>query len=202
MNKHTKSERVVISICGASGAIYGIKLLQIFKELNIETHLVISKAAYITIIQETGYSVKQIHELADFYYNVSDIAASIASGSFITLGMIIAPCSMQTLASIACGFEDNLINRAASVTLKESRKLILMTRETPLHSIHLKNMLKISNAGAIIAPPLPAFYNIPKSIDDIINHSVMRVIDLFGIHSDKVKRWYGIKLQNTASITT
>ncbi len=186
--------RIIIAISGASGAIYGIRLLEMLQNKeDIETHLVISKAAQLTILQETKHSVESVRKLATHSYHASDIAAKIASGSFLTEGMIIAPCSMKTTASIACGLEDNLIARAAGVTLKERRRLVLMVRETPLFSTHLENMLKLSNYGAIIAPPVPAFYNLPSTIEDIVNHSVARVLDLFSIETTKVKRWSGLK---------
>jgi len=184
--------RIIIAICGASGAIYGVRLLEILKGLEIESHLIISRAGHITITQETDYSIEQIKSLANYTYHFSDIGATLASGSFKNSGMIIAPCSMKTVASIAAGIEDNLISRAASVSLKERRKLVLMIRETPLHHGQLENILKISTYGGIIAPPVPAFYNRPKTIDELVNHTVSRVLDLFDIESGLVKRWEGI----------
>jgi len=182
-------KKIVIGISGATGAIYGIRLLEVLKEHNIETHLVISEGAALTIKAETKYSIEAIKNLANYNYNNKDIEASISSGSFKTLGMIIAPCSMKTLASIAHSMEDSLISRAAGVVLKDRRKLILMTRETPLHIGHLENMLKVANYGGIIAPPVPAFYNNPASIDDIVNHSITRVLDFFDIETNLIKRW-------------
>lgn len=184
-------KKIIIGLSGASGAIYGIRLLEVLKELDIETHLIISKSAQLTIIKETDYSLEYIKKLSSYNYNNNDIGAKISSGSFRTRGMIIAPCSMNTMSSIANGIEDRLIKRAASVILKEKRKLVLMCRETPLNSIHLENMLKLSNSGVIIAPPVPAFYNKPTTLDDIINHSVARVLDLFNIETKLIKRWEG-----------
>lgn len=187
-----EKRKLLIAISGASGAIYGIRLLEVLRQQNIESHLIISKAAYLTVQHETNYSLEQVKNMADYYYNISDISARVSSGSFNNLGMIIAPCSMRTLAAIAVSMEDNLISRSASVTLKERRKLVLMIRETPLHTGHIENMLKISNYGGIIAPPVPAFYDIPKSIDDIINHSISRILDIFGIDTGLIKRWDGM----------
>lgn len=182
-------QRMIIGITGASGIIYGIKLLTLLKTLHIETHLVVSKSAYQTINLETNFNKKEIVALADVYYQNGDIAASIASGSFQTMGMIIAPCSMKTLAEIASGIGANLIARAADVILKERRRLVLLTRETPLHQIHLKNMLTITEMGGIIAPPVPAFYPRPQDIDELVTHTVGRVLDLFNLEHNFVKRW-------------
>lgn len=182
--------RLVIGISGASGIIYGIRLLQCLQEYsNIETHLIVSKAAQQTRLFETSFSASDLKQLADKHYNINDIAASISSGSYKTLGMIIAPCSMRTLADIACGNTANLLTRAADVILKERRRLVLMARESPLHLGHLKNMVKVTEMGAIIAPPVPAFYAQPSSIDDIVNHTVGRLLDLFDIDIGLVKRW-------------
>lgn len=182
----------IVAITGASGAIYGIRLLEILRDLNIETHLIVSKAANITISTETSFSINDVKQIADHNYNPNDIAAKIASGSFKVKGMIIAPCSMKTLASIASGFEDDLISRAASVVIKEQKKLALMVRETPLSAIHLENMLRLAKIGVAICPPVPAYYNHPKALEDIVNHSVSRVLDLFNIETDLIKRWKGI----------
>ncbi len=181
--------RIVVGISGASGAIYGIELLKALKEAKIETHLVVSKTAQITIAQETSYSLPQVHGFADYVHPVADFAASISSGSFQTMGMIIAPCSVRSLAEIATGTTTSLLTRAADVVLKERRKLVLMVRETPLHSIHLRNMLALSDMGAIIAPPLPAFYSKPISLHDMVMHTVGRTLDLFDIEHDLIKRW-------------
>lgn len=188
-----KEKKIVIAISGASGAIYGIRLLEVLKEQNIETHLVISEGAALTIKLETKYSIDEVKFLANYYYDDEDLGSTISSGSFKTSGMIIAPCSMKTLASIAHSMEDSLISRAAGVVLKDRRKLILMTRETPLHIGHLENMLKVANYGGIIAPPVPAFYNNPKAIDDIVNHSITRVLDFFDIETNLIKRWGSYK---------
>ncbi|WCR57345.1 UbiX family flavin prenyltransferase [Rickettsia asembonensis] len=188
-----KEKKIVIAISGASGAIYGIRLLEVLKEQNIETHLVISEGAALTIKLETKYSIDEVKFLANYYYDDEDLGSTISSGSFKTSGMIIAPCSMKTLASIAHSMEDSLISRAAGVVLKDRRKLILMTRETPLHIGHLENMLKVVNYGGIIAPPMPAFYNNPKAIDDIVNHSITRVLDFFDIETNLIKRWGSYK---------
>jgi len=186
-------KKIIVGITGSSGATYGVKLLHMLRKLSIESHLIVSKSANITITTELDKSIAEIIGLADFVYKPSDIAARISSGSFRADGMIIAPCSMKTLSAIASGYEDNLIARAASVVMKEQKKLVLMTRETPLHAIHLENMLKLSRAGVVINPPVPAFYNKPTTIDDIVTHSVARVLDLFDIDACAIKRWDGIK---------
>lgn len=188
----TEVKKIIISITGASGAIYGIRLLEILKKLDIETHLIISKSATLSITAETSFSINQIKNLADYVYNPSDVAARISSGSFKVMGMIIAPCTMKTLSAIASGFENNLTTRSASVMIKEQKKLVLMVRETPLTSIHLENMLKLSRIGVAICPPVPAFYNKPTSLDEIINHSITRVLDLFDIETNLIKRWQGL----------
>ena len=192
MHKKEISKKIIIGISGSSGAIYGIKLLNILHELKIESHLIISKAANLTITTETDYSLQDVKNMADYSYNPSDIGACISSGSFVTNGMIVAPCSMKTLSAIANGYEDNLIARAASVIMKEQKKLVLMTRDTPLHAIHLENMLKLSRAGVAICPPVPAFYNKPLSLNEIIIHSLARVLDLFDVDTSLIKRWDGI----------
>ncbi|PCJ29451.1 MAG: aromatic acid decarboxylase [Rickettsiales bacterium] len=189
---NTKMRKIIVGISGSSGAIYGVRLLEMLKELGIESHLIISKAAHLTIAAETDHSPAEIKKLASYSYNPADIGARISSGSFRTDGMIIAPCSMKTLSAIANGYEDNLIARAASVVMKEQKKLALMTRETPLHAIHLENMLKLSRAGVAIVPPVPAFYNKPSTIDEIVTHSVVRVLDLFDIETSAIVRWNGI----------
>ncbi|AFC71109.1 UbiX family flavin prenyltransferase [Rickettsia australis] len=187
-----RDKKIIIAISGASGAIYGIRLLEVLKEQNIETHLVISEGAALTIKLETKYSIDEVKFLANYCYDDKDLGAAISSGSFKISGMVIAPCSMKTLASIAHSMEDSLISRAAGVILKDRRKLILMTRETPLHIGYLENMLKVANYGGIIAPPVPAFYNNPKAIDDIVNHSITRVLDFFGIETNLIKRWRSV----------
>lgn len=186
------TQRIIIGITGASGAIYGIRLLELLRNTPIETHLVISQAARITITDETEHTLPQVQALADYNHSPKNIAASIASGSFKTMGMIIAPCSMRTLGEIAAGVSGSLMSRAADVVLKEQRRLVLMVRETPLNAIHLKNMQTIAQAGGIIAPPVPAFYHRPENIDDIVNQTVGRVLDLFDIETAAVRRWEGI----------
>ncbi len=188
-------KKIIIGISGASGAIYGIRLLEALNEAGVETHLVVSKAGLLTISQETKFSYSDIQKLADYSYPVNDIGASIASGSFKTMGMVIAPCSIKTMSEIATGVTSTLLTRAADVVLKERKKLILAVRETPLHLGHLRTMVSLSEMGAIIAPPLPAFYTTPSSIDDIINHSVGRILDLFEIENAFVKRWQGVGSQ-------
>lgn len=185
--------RIVVGITGASGAVLGIRLLRALKDLGVETHLVVSPAGAVTLALETGLKPKQAHALADRWYAPQDIAAPIASGSFACLGMIVAPCSTRTLAEIATGVTQGLLTRAADVTLKERRRLVLMLRETPLHAQHLRNMLTLAEMGAVIAPPMPAFYNAPKTVDDIVEHAVGRALDLFGLDTGKVRRWAGAK---------
>jgi 4-hydroxy-3-polyprenylbenzoate decarboxylase len=183
--------RLVVGITGASGAIFGVRLLQALRELNIETHLVLSNWARTTLVHETSHSVADVEALASEVHSDSNQAASISSGSFRTDGMIIAPCSMKTLAAISAGFGNTLICRAADVTLKERRKLVLLARESPFSDIHLRNMLELSRMGAVIFPPIPAFYNHPSSVEDIVNHITGRVLDQFGLNMPQVKRWEG-----------
>lgn len=184
------TDRIIVGISGASGMIYGIRLLEILRKISIETHLIVSKSAQLTRACETDLSLAELKTLADVYHPWNDIGASIASGSFQTLGMIVAPCSMKTLAEIAHGISANLIGRAADVTLKERRKLVLMPRESPLHLGHLQNMVSVTQQGAIICPAMPAFYNKPKTIDDLINYSLGRILNLFGIDTG-IERWEG-----------
>lgn len=186
------SNRLILGISGASGAIYGIRLLECLRELGIERHLIISQAAALTLAQETAFSIEEVKALADYAYSPKDFAAAISSGSFPTDGMIVAPCSMRSLAEIASGVTTSLLGRAADVTLKERRRLVLMVRETPLTSIHLENMLRVTQAGGIIAPPVPAFYQCPETLDDLINHTVGRVLDLYGLPMPGLKRWQGM----------
>ena len=184
--------RLIVGISGASGAIYGIRLLEVLAgQADIETHLVISHGGRRTLALETSLGLKQAEKLASVVHSDQDLAASIASGSFPTDGMIVAPCSMKTLSAIAHSYADTLMVRAADVVLKERRRLVLVPRETPLHSGHCELMHKASLMGAIIAPPVPAFYNGPQSVDDIVNHTVGRLLDLFGIDSGVVRRWRG-----------
>lgn len=184
-----KKRRLVVGISGATGIIYGVRLLELLKQTDIETHLVVTKAGHQTRAYETALSASALTDLADFTYNNADIAASISSGSFKTIGMIIAPCSMRTLADIACGTTSTLISRAADVVLKERRRLVVMARESPLNLVHIDNMRKVTEMGGIIAPASPAFYTQPTSIDELVNHSVGRMLDLFDIDLDIVKRW-------------
>lgn len=180
---------MIVGITGASGAIYGIALLKALRQLNVESHLIVSQAAALTIHHETDLAVQQVKNLADVVHPIGDIAATCSSGSFKTLGMIVAPCSMKTLAEIASGVTSNLISRSADVTLKERRRLVLLVRESPLTEIHIGNMLAVTRAGGIIAPPVPAFYTRPECIDDIVSHTVGRVLDLFDLSPGWVKRW-------------
>lgn len=185
--------RLIIAITGATGAIYGIRLLQVLAPLEtIETHLLLSPAGALTVQHESNYSKAEIEALADVVHHHRDISAAISSGSFLTAGMIIAPCSMNTLGAIAAGLDNNLIARAASVTLKERRKLVLLPRETPLHLVHLRNMVTITEMGGVIAPPVPAFYNAPTSIADIVDQTVGRTLDYMGVETSLVKRWQGL----------
>lgn len=181
--------KIIVGITGATGAIFGIRLLEALGEAGIETHLVLSKWAETTIRLETEYTVEQVQALASVMHSSMNQAASISSGSFRVDGMVIAPCSMKTLASIRMGFADNLVSRAADVILKERKKLVLLTREVPLNDIHLENMLGLSRMGAVIMPPVPAFYNHPKTIDDIVNHIVARTLDQLGIDNQLTHRW-------------
>ncbi len=185
----THPDRLIIGISGASGVVYGIRLLECLKFLPIETHLVMSKSAEITLAYETDLKVAEVQALADVTHPAADIGASISSGSFKTLGMVIAPCSIRSMSEIASGVTSTLLTRAADVALKERRRLVLMLRETPLHTGHLRNLVALSEMGAVIAPPVPAFYTNPQSVDDIVDHSVGRVLDLFDIDSGKLKRW-------------
>ena len=186
--------KLIIGITGASGAIYGIRLLQVLKAISeVETHLIMSEYGRLNIELETNLSPEEVEALADVVHDVGNQAASVSSGSYRTDGMVVAPCSMKTLSAIVHSFADGLIARAADVTLKERRRLVLMPRETPLHLGHCELLYKAAQLGAIIAPPVPAFYNNPQSLDDIVNHSVGRVVDLFGISSSKVDRWEGAR---------
>ena len=184
-----KNPRLIIGITGASGIIYGIRLLQLLQPLPVETHLVVSKAAQLTRAYETSMSSAELKSLADVYHLCSDISAPIASGSFKTMGMIIAPCSMNSLGEIAQGTGGNLLTRAADVVLKERRRLVLMPRETPLHLVHLQNMVAITQMGGIVCPPVPAFYHKPESIMDLVNDSVSRVLDLFDLDCGLLRPW-------------
>jgi flavin prenyltransferase len=184
-----KKLKIVVGITGSSGVIYGIKLLYFLNKFETETHVVLSKWAEKNIEIETDESIEKIKKLATFEYKENDMAASISSGSFKTDGMIIIPCSMKTLASISNGYDDNLISRAASVTIKENRKLVIVPRETPLSQIHLSNMLKLAKIGVIILPAMPGFYHRPKTVDDLILHIVGKTLDQFNINNEVYKRW-------------
>src|SRR2546422_2730280 len=184
--------RIIVGITGATGTIFGVRALQVLKDSGVETHLVISKWGMRTLLHETAYTIDYVKSLADHTYGDTDQGAAISSGSFVTDGMIVAPCSMRTLAAIANGQGDNLIHRAADVILKERRKLVLMVREAPFSDIHLENMLKLSRMGVVITPPMPAFYNHPQTLDEMINHIIMRALDQFGIHLDASTRWDGM----------
>jgi 4-hydroxy-3-polyprenylbenzoate decarboxylase len=194
------ANRLVIGISGASGTIYGVRLLEMLRELGIETHLVITKPGEMTATYESGMPVRLIRVLADVEYSITDVGASIASGSFRTMGMIIAPCSMKTLAEIASGVTSNLLTRAADVCLKERRRLVLMVRETPLHAGHLKSMVAVTEMGGIIAPPVPAMYAKPRSIEDIVDHSCGRVLDLFDLDAGIVRRWTGDRRKQVPAV--
>lgn len=189
MTDNTKTQRLVVGISGASGIIYGVRLLELLRDQPIETHLVMSKSAELTLNYELDMSADEVRGLADQVHAIKNVGASIASGSFPALGMIIAPCSVRTMSEIATGTTSSLLTRAADVTLKERRKLVLMVREAPLHTGHLRTMTALSEMGAIIAPPMPAFYARPQTIDDLVNHSVARVLDLFDIDTQGIKRW-------------
>jgi len=186
------SGKIIVGVTGASGTIFGVRLLQILEGTDVETHLVISKWAARTLSHETPYTVDEVQQMATRFYQSGDQGAAISSGSFLTDGMIVAPCSMRTLGAIANGISDNLIHRAADVVLKERRRLVLMVRESPFNDIHLENMLKLSRMGVVISPPVPAFYNQPRTLDDIVNHTVQRALDQLNIHIDVVSRWDGV----------
>lgn len=183
------SEPIIVGITGASGVIFGVRLLEILRSAKINSHLVISKAGAQTILEETDRTLEQVKSLATVTYSNTDIGAPVSSGSFPTRGMIVVPCSMRTMSEIATGATSTLIGRAADVILKERRRLVLVARETPLHIGHLRSMLAVTEIGAIVAPPVPAFYNRPSNLDDIINHTVGRCLDLFGLDTKIVKRW-------------
>jgi 4-hydroxy-3-polyprenylbenzoate decarboxylase len=197
--EQTKPTRLVVGITGATGTIFGVRLLQMLHGSGVETHLVVSKWAARTLAHETPHSLKYVQSLAAQSYGIGAQGAAISSGSFVTMGMVIAPCSMRTLAAIAHGLGDNLIHRAADVILKERRKLVLVVRESPFNEIHLENMLKLARMGVVILPPMPAFYNNPQNLDDLINHITMRVIDQFDIHLDVMNRWDGVLVDRKRS---
>lgn len=183
--------RIIVGISGASGIVYGVRALQLLRDCPVQTHLVISKSAKLTLHHELDMSLAELESLADEVHPVSDIGASIASGSFPTAGMLIAPCSVRTMSEIATGVTSTLLTRAADVVLKERRRLVLMVRETPLHTGHLRTMTQLSEMGAVIAPPVPAFYTRPQSLDDVVTQTVGRALDLFELDLAQVKRWNG-----------
>jgi 4-hydroxy-3-polyprenylbenzoate decarboxylase len=186
---NSRPQRLIVGISGASGAVYGVRLLELLRDTPIETHLVVSKSALITLAHECELSWSQLKGLADVSYSNQDIGAAIASGSFKTMGMVIAPCSVRSLSEIASGVTSTLLTRAADVVLKERRRLVLMVRETPLHRNHLRSMTELAELGAVIAPPVPAFYAKPTSLEDMIDHTVGRVLDMFDIELGVVRRW-------------
>jgi 4-hydroxy-3-polyprenylbenzoate decarboxylase len=186
--------RIIVAISGASGAVYGVRLLQMLREIPaVETHLTVSNAGYLNLRQELDMGPDELHPLADVVYPVGDVGAAIASGSFRADGMVVAPCSMRTLGSVAHALSDNLIARATDVMLKERRRLVLMVRETPLHLAHLRNMTAATEMGAIVFPPVPAFYQRPSNIEELVTHSVSRVIDLLGLPQPNAPRWGGLQ---------
>ena len=182
-------DRLVVGISGASGVIYGIRLLEVLRTTGLEVHLVMSKTAEVTLAHETDYKVAQVKAMADVVHSNADLGAAISSGSFRTRGMIVAPCSIRTASEIACGVTSTLMSRAADVMLKDRRRLVLLVRESPLHTGHLRTLTQLSEIGAVIAPPLPAFYSRPETIEDIVDHAVGRVLDLFDLDVGLVKRW-------------
>ena len=187
--KDGQPKRLIVGISGASGIVFGIRMLEVLKQRNIETHLIISKAAEMTLAYESDLKAKDLREMANEYHPMTDIGANISSGSYKTIGMIIVPCSVRTMSEIASGVTGSLMSRAADVALKDRRRLVLAVRETPLHTGHLRTMTQLSEMGAIIAPIMPAFYNRPKTLEDIIDHTVGRLLDLFDIDAKLLKRW-------------
>ena len=185
----THPRRLIVGITGATGAIFGVRLLEALRETAVETHLIVSRWGAHTMAEETSYTLDRVRQMATYAYPATDQGAPVSSGSFLTSGMVVAPCSVRTLAAIASGQGDNLIHRAADVIMKERRKLVLLVRETPLNEIHLENMLKLARMGVVILPPMPAFYNHPPSIDALVDHLVMRTLDQFDIHTDLATRW-------------
>jgi 4-hydroxy-3-polyprenylbenzoate decarboxylase len=183
------TKRLIVGISGASGIVYGIRMLEVLRTSGFETHLVMSKSAEVTLAYESKLKVADVKKLADVVYRNADIGAAVSSGSFKTAGMVIAPCSIRSASEIATGVTSTLLTRAADVVLKERRRLVLMVRESPLHTGHLRTLTHLSEIGAVIAPPVPGFYTDPKSVDDIVNHSVGRVLDMFEVDSGLVKRW-------------
>ena len=191
--------RLIVGMTGSTGAVFGIRLLEALKHADVESHLIISKWAQRTIEHETRHAVEQVRALATVVHSQGDMGASISSGSFLTEGMVVIPCSVRTLGGIANGYGEHLVHRAADVILKERRKLVLVVRETPLSEVHLENMLKLARMGVVMLPPMPAFYNHPKTVDDVVDHIVFRVLDQFGIETPFAKRWDG-HMQTAATI--
>src|SRR5262252_1815001 len=181
--------RLIVGMTGSTGAIFGIRFLEALKHADVESHLIVSKWAQRTIEHETNYSVDQVRELASVVHSPGDMGATLSSGSFLTEGMVVIPCSVRTLGAIANGYGEHLVHRAADVVLKERRKLVLVVRETPLSDVHLENMLKLSRMGVVIFPPVPAFYTQPRTINDLVDQTVMRILDQFGIHISSETRW-------------
>ena len=187
-----ESRKLIVALTGATGTIFGVRLLEMLQGTGIETHLVMSKWAARTLVHETSHTVEQVQRLATHVYPLADQGAAISSGSFLTMGMVVVPCSMRTLSAIAHGLGDNLIHRAADVILKERRRLVLAIREAPLSDIHLENMLKLSRMGVVICPPMPAFYTRPQTLDELVNYTVARLLDQLDIHLDVRNRWTGM----------
>ena len=185
------TQRLIIGMTGSTGAIFGVRFLEALKHADVESHLIISKWAQRTIEHETNYTLEQVRSLASIVHSPGDMGATISSGSFLTDGMVVIPCSVKTLSGIANGYGEHLVHRAADVILKEQRKLVLVVRETPLSEVHLENMLKLARIGVMLLPPMPAFYNHPQTVDDIVNHIVARVLDQFKIPAPFLKRWDG-----------
>ena len=185
------ADRLIVGITGATGTIYGVRILEVLRTRGVETHLVMSRWGARTLVHETSYTPNDVQRLATHVHAINDQGAPISSGSFLTRGMIVAPCSMRTVAAIATGYGDNLLHRAADVILKERRRLVLVVRESPLSEIHLENMLRLARMGVVILPPMPAFYNHPSSIDDLVDHTVSRMLDHFGVATANAPRWTG-----------
>lgn len=191
----SRPRRIIVGITGATGTIFGIRALQMLRALEVETHLVVSRAGEMTRAHETDLDRADLHRLADHVHPIADVGASISSGSFHTMGMLIAPCSVRTLGELASGVTSTLLTRAADVVLKERRRLVMMVREAPLHLGHLRNMVAVTEMGAIVHPPVPAFYNRPSSLDEVVDHCVIRALDCFGLDAPGAKRWGGIPEQ-------
>jgi 4-hydroxy-3-polyprenylbenzoate decarboxylase len=196
-----EKRRLIVGISGASGAVYGVRLLELLKGTDIETHLIMSRAAQVTLAYETDFKVSDVEKLATVVHSNQDIGAACSSGSFRTLGMVIAPCSIKTMSEIATGTTSNLLSRAADVALKERRRVVLMLRETPLHIGHIRNMATVTEAGAIVYPPVPAFYAKPTSLAELVDHTLGRVLDLFDIDLGLVRRWTGAKVRPKETAT-